>query len=57
MSDVDLSRRIELERMDAARKALEHAAERLEGYSTNELYRKALKTAARMIRSINPESF
>jgi hypothetical protein len=57
MSEGDIARRIELERTDAARKALEHAADRIESYSANELYRKALKIAARMVRSINPQIF
>jgi hypothetical protein len=53
MSDtLDLDRRIELERADAARKALEDAALHLEGYSTNDLYHRVLRLAAKLIRNI-----
>jgi hypothetical protein len=52
MTEVDITRRIELERMDAAREALERAAEKLEEYSTNDLYRKALRIGARLVRGL-----
>jgi len=50
-------RRIELERADAARRALEDAANRLEAYSANELYEKALRLGARLIRQMMNERF
>ena len=43
---------VELERADAAREALEKAAQKLEKYGTNELYRKALQLGARLIREL-----
>lgn len=55
MSDGDLGRIIELERADAARSVLEQAAQKLEGYATNELYSKVLKKAARLIRELKNE--
>lgn len=48
-------RLIELERADAKREALEHAAQKLESYSTNDLYARALRIGARLIRSIKDE--
>lgn len=51
MSDID--RRIELERADAARTALETAAQALESYSTNVTYAQAMRVAARLVRSLN----
>lgn len=48
-------RLIELERAEAKREALEHAANKLESYATNDLYAKALKLGARLIRSIKDE--
>lgn len=49
--DPELARRIELERADAAKKALEDAVKRIEGHSIKaETYRKALKLAVRLIR-------
>lgn len=47
-----MQRRIELERTDAARTALEHAATNLEKYNTNTLYHRVLKLAARLIRKM-----
>lgn len=46
-----VARLIELERERAARKALDSAASMLEGYSTNEQYRKAFKLGADLIRA------
>ena len=56
MSDImDLDRRIILERADAAREALESAARKIEGQQyESETYQKALKAAARLIRSLKP---
>jgi nitroimidazol reductase NimA-like FMN-containing flavoprotein (pyridoxamine 5'-phosphate oxidase superfamily) len=48
-------RMIELERADAKREALEHAANKLESYATNDLYAKALKLAAKLVRSVKDE--
>lgn len=48
----DLSRRIELERADAARGALEEAANMLETRGGNEVYRQAWRKAADLIRAI-----
>lgn len=48
--DPDLMRRIELERADAARSALEEAALAIESRDGGETYRKAYKTAANVIR-------
>lgn len=47
---MDDARRIELEREDAARRAIEDAAGFLEGYSTNALYQKAFRLAASLLR-------
>lgn len=47
----DMLRRIELERADAARKALEEAATALETKSGNELYRRAYRIAADFLRA------
>ncbi|MET4493481.1 hypothetical protein [Bradyrhizobium sp. LA7.1] len=47
---VDQQRRIELERADAARMTLELAASSLESIHTNDLYRRALLKAAKMLR-------
>jgi hypothetical protein len=52
MMDGDLSRRIELERTDAARKALETAAQRVEEQDGGETYRKAFKAAAALLRRL-----
>lgn len=49
------TRRIELERADASRSAFEAAANRLESYPTNDLYRKAFKLAASLIRGLKDE--
>ncbi len=46
---------IELERSDAKREVLEQAARKLESYATNDLYAKALKLGARLVRSIKDE--
>lgn len=48
----DINRRIELERADAERAALENAARKLEDYATNDMYRKVLKLGARLVRSL-----
>lgn len=47
---VDIDRMIALERLEAGRGALENACQFLEGYETNDLYRKAFKLAAKLIR-------
>lgn len=56
MTEVDLMRRIELERDDAARAALEAAARALEERAGNRLYEKAWKAGARLIRSLSVKS-
>lgn len=49
----DFLRRIELERADAARKALESAVKSIQGHKIRgETYRKALKLAVRLIREV-----
>jgi hypothetical protein len=53
MSDIaDFDRRIELERADAARWALEEAAKQVESQDGGQTYRKAYKTAAALLRRI-----
>lgn len=52
----DLDRRIELERRDAARQALEAAAVRLEQQQGNSTYVQAWTKAARIIRAMKPIS-
>lgn len=47
-----MERRIELEREDAARKALELAARRLESENVNDVYRAALKRGAKIVREL-----
>lgn len=47
-----MERRIELEREDAARKALELAARRLERENVNDVYRAALKRGAKIVRDL-----
>lgn len=47
---MDDARRIELERADAARQALEEAAKRIEAQDGGETYRKAFKAAADLLR-------
>lgn len=57
MSDLDLARRIELERADAERSALERAIESIESLENtyrNDIYRKAWKVAVRSLRSLMP---
>lgn len=54
MSETEIDRLIELERTDAARKALERAAEAVEKRSGNDVYQRAWKAAARLIRSLKP---
>lgn len=49
---MDDARRIELERADAARQALEEAATHLENYHTNDLYHRVLRLGAKLIRKI-----
>lgn len=51
-STADLARLIELERADAARKALEDAAVALERRGGNELYQRAWRIAANFLKSI-----
>lgn len=54
MSDtIDLDRRIQLERDDAARKALEEAANALEIRGGNELYQRAWRRAADFLRTFD----
>lgn len=53
MSDTDIERRIELERSDAARRALEEAANALEILAGNELYQRAWRRAADFLRSFD----
>lgn len=48
----DLSRLIELERADAARRALEGAIKRIEQLDGNELYQKAWKASVQAIRAM-----
>lgn len=50
---LDMHRMIELERADAARKALEAAANALELRSGNELYQRAWRKAADFIRTFD----
>lgn len=47
-----IDRVIALERSDAARKALEDAARRIEGQEGNETYRKAFKASAALLRQL-----
>lgn len=47
---MDDARRIELERADAARQALEEAARKIEMQDGGETYRKAFKAAADLLR-------
>ena len=54
MTEADFARRIELERNDAARSALEIAAEALETRAGNKLYEKAWKAAAKLVRALKP---
>ena len=48
----DFLRRIELERADAARKALEEAAKRVEAQVGGETYQKAYKASAALLRRL-----
>ena len=55
MTDADLARRIELERNDAERAALERAITNIENLETtyrNDVYRKAWKVAVQSIRNL-----
>ncbi|WP_165435513.1 hypothetical protein [Bradyrhizobium sp. Leo121] len=52
MSEADLQRRIELERADAARRALEEAAKRVETLEGGSTYQKAYKAAAATLRRL-----
>jgi hypothetical protein len=54
MIGTDFDRVIELERADAARKALEDAAAKLEGQAGNSVYVAAWRKAARLIRLMKP---
>ena len=48
--DPDLIRRIQLERADAAKQALDSGIQKIKNYTVkSELYRKALKTAVRLL--------
>lgn len=47
---LDQERRVKLERADAARMALEMAADTLEAVHTNDLYKRAFNKAAKMLR-------
>lgn len=49
---MDDIRRIELERADAARMALEEAARRVEAQEGGETYRKAFKASAALLRGL-----
>lgn len=53
MMDMQTSRLIELEREDAARKALEDAANALELRGGNELYQRAWRRAADFLRTFD----
>jgi hypothetical protein len=48
----DFLRRIELERADAARKALEEAAQRVERQDGGSTYQKAYKASAALLRKL-----
>jgi hypothetical protein len=52
-SAIELKRLIELERKDAARIALEAAAQRLECYNAGEKYQQAFKLGARLLRGMS----
>ncbi len=52
MIKVDVDRVIALEREDAARKAIELAAKRLESENVNEIYRAALRRGAKVVRGL-----
>lgn len=54
MSEVPIDRMIALERADAARRALEDAAARLEVQAGNSVYVAAWRKAARLIRLMKP---
>jgi hypothetical protein len=48
--DPDLIRRIQLERADAAKQALDRGIQKIKNYKVkSELYRKALKTSVRLL--------
>jgi hypothetical protein len=49
---IDMERRIELERADAARKALDEAVKRIENLDGNPLYQKAWKVAVQSIKGV-----
>lgn len=51
----DFLRRIELERADAARKALEDAAQRVETQDGNDTYQKAFKASAALLRKLKAD--
>lgn len=48
----DFMRRIELERSDAARRALEEAARRIEAQEGGSTYQKAFKASAALLRRL-----
>lgn len=54
MGEGDIQRLIELERTDAARRALEEAASKIEGQAGNSVYVAAWRRAARLIRLMKP---
>lgn len=49
-SNLDHGRLIELERADAARRAIEFVVRKLETWQTNEVYGKGIKAAVKQIR-------
>jgi len=52
VSETNISRVIELERGDAARRALEEAARKVEAQEGGETYRRAFKAAAQLLRDL-----
>lgn len=50
----DITRRVELERAEAARQALERAAVKLENWATGVVYGKAMRKAAQLVREEKP---
>jgi hypothetical protein len=55
MNTASIDRQIELERKDAERNALERAATKLENFATNEVYKRAFRIAAKMVRDMSKE--
>lgn len=52
VDDGGTQRRVDLERADAARQAVEDAVKRIEQLDGNEIYRKAWKVAVRAVRGV-----